>query len=90
MTITEVDPPAHLPLLELEGVTAGLDWAHEDHAVAIVDSIGRAVQRFTIVHTEAGLRELVRRLHKAGVRLRVHLLAFFPGPVRLSTSSTAR
>jgi hypothetical protein len=43
------------------GVTAGLDWATEDHAVAIVDSGGLVVRRFTVPHTVAGLGELVRR-----------------------------
>lgn len=48
------------------GVTAGLDWTTDDHVVAIVDSVGEVVQRFTVPHTAAGLRELVRRLTDAG------------------------
>jgi len=56
-----------LPATPPGGVTAGLDWATEDHAVAIVDSGGQVVQRFTVAHTAAGLSELVRRLTKAGV-----------------------
>jgi transposase len=47
-------------------VTAGLDWATDDHVVSIVDSSGQVVARFTIEHTATGLGELVRRLAKAG------------------------
>lgn len=60
---------AHIPALPATppgGVTAGLDWATEDHAVAIVDSAGQVVARFTVPHTAAGLGELVRRLAAAG------------------------
>src|SRR4030088_2910864 len=46
--------------------TAGVDWARDDHAVAVVDASGQVVERFTVVHTAAGLRDLVRRLAKAG------------------------
>jgi transposase len=49
------------------GVTAGVDWATEDHAVAVVDHTGRQTQRFTVASTVAGLRELVRRLRASGV-----------------------
>jgi transposase len=47
--------------------TAGVDWARDDHAVAVVDVSGQVVERFTVVHTAAGLRDLVRRLAKVGV-----------------------
>lgn len=56
-----------LPTSPPGGVTAGLDWATEDHAVAIVDTAGQVAQRFTVPHTVTGLRELVRRLTVAGV-----------------------
>jgi transposase len=46
--------------------TAGLDWARDDHAVAVVDASGQVVERFTVAHTAAGLRDLVRRLDKLG------------------------
>ena len=48
-------------------VTAGIDWASEDHWVAIVDDRGRAVERFAVAHTAPDLRRLVQRLHRAGV-----------------------
>lgn len=49
-------------------VTAGVDWASQDHAVAIVDDQGRPVDRFSVTHTASGLRRLVARLRRAGVR----------------------
>jgi transposase len=47
--------------------TAGIDWASEDHAVAIVDPDGVAIHRFTTEHTGVGLRVLVKQLKRAGV-----------------------
>jgi transposase len=48
-------------------VTAGLDWAHDDHAVAVVDARGRELLRHTVEHTAAGLRELIEVLARLGV-----------------------
>jgi transposase len=48
------------------GVTAGIDWASADHAVCIVDAAGAVVTRFAVEHTGEGLRDLVRRLARAG------------------------
>jgi hypothetical protein len=48
-------------------VTAGLDWATADHAVAIVNSKGTITEQVPVDATGAGLRELVRRLRRAGV-----------------------
>ncbi|MEO7421629.1 MAG: IS110 family transposase [Ornithinibacter sp.] len=48
-------------------VCAGLDWAQDDHAVCVVDPEGQVTDRFTIEHTAAGLKALVRRLLGAGV-----------------------
>jgi len=48
-------------------VTAGIDWASEDHAVAIVDDTGVAIDRFQVAHTAPELRRLVSRLRRAGV-----------------------
>lgn len=44
------------------GRFAGIDWAKDSHAVCVVDARGSAVARFEVAHTDAGLRELVRRL----------------------------
>lgn len=62
------DAPLSLPSTAPGGVTAGLDWARDDHAVAVVDTAGTIVNRFTVAHTDAGLGELIRRLRGAGVR----------------------
>jgi transposase len=55
-----------LPAIPPGGVTAGLDWATDDHVVAVVDTRGQVADRFTVAHTAAGLDELVRRLTAAG------------------------
>jgi transposase len=59
--------PTALPELPPNDVTAGIDWARDDHAVAIVDGRGRQIHRCTVEHTTAGLRELVTTLGKHGV-----------------------
>jgi hypothetical protein len=56
-----------LPEDPVNGVTAGVDWARDDHAVSVVDSRGREIFRDTIAHTGAGLRELVSLLGRHGV-----------------------
>jgi transposase len=48
-------------------VTAGIDWASIEHAVSIVDEAGVQRDRFVVAHTAPGLRQLVRRLRRAGV-----------------------
>jgi len=55
------DLPAQRP------VTAGVDWAKDDHAVSIVAPDGQQLDRFGVAHHAAGLRTLVRRLLAAGV-----------------------
>jgi transposase len=48
-------------------VTAGVDWAKDDHAVCVVGDQGEALERFTVRHDAAGLRQLAARLLHAGV-----------------------
>lgn len=48
-------------------LSAGVDWASQDHAVCIVGPKGEPLQRFTIKHDRAGLNDMVRRLLRAGV-----------------------
>ena len=55
-----------LPEEPANGVTAGIDWARDDHAVSVVDARGREISRRTVGHTAAGLRELVSILARAG------------------------
>jgi len=47
--------------------TAGVDWAAEDHAVAIVAGDGERIDRFPVAHDAAGLRMMVRKLLAAEV-----------------------
>ena len=51
---------------------AGIDWATEGHAICVIDGSGSVIERFEVEHTEAGLRDLVRRLrasHVGGVAI---------------------
>jgi transposase len=48
------------------GVTAGIDWARDDHAISVVDARGREISRCIIEHSAAGLRELAAVLARAG------------------------
>ncbi|WP_308284387.1 IS110 family transposase [Pseudonocardia oceani] len=69
-TITDLstDPSSELPPFPPGGVTAGVDWASTDHAVAVVDDTGAAIDRFTVSAKASGLRELVTHLTGAGVQ----------------------
>lgn len=57
-----------LPRTAPGGLTAGLDWAKDDHVVCVVDSTGEVHDRFTLDHSSTGLAALVRRLDKIGCR----------------------
>ena len=48
-------------------ICAGIDWAKDDHAIAIIGLDGEILDRFAVDHDAAGLKALVRRLLKAGV-----------------------
>ncbi|HVM26965.1 MAG TPA: transposase [Mycobacteriales bacterium] len=50
----------------LNGLTAGLDWAKDDHVVCVVDDSGEVTARFAVQHTSSGLRSIVQRLVKLG------------------------
>lgn len=56
-----------VPVMEGPRVTAGIDWASTDHAVAVVDAHGVQQDRFSVTHSRTGLCQLVRRLARAGV-----------------------
>ena len=58
-------PPA-LPAQPANGLTCGIDWARDDHAVSVVDGRGCEVHRSTIEHSAAGLRELMAVLARTG------------------------
>jgi transposase len=56
-----------LPNEPANGVTGGIDWARDDHAVAVVDHAGREVCRDTVEHTAEGLSVLLKLLNRHGV-----------------------
>jgi transposase len=58
---------AQLPEDPPGGVTGGLDWARDDHAVSVVDARGRELVRHSVEHSAAGLAELVEVLACAKV-----------------------
>ncbi len=58
---------AQLPDDPPNGVTGGLDWARDDHAVSVVDARGRELVRHSVEHSAAGLAELVDVLARADV-----------------------
>ena len=60
-------PNNTLPEFPPNDVTAGVDWARDDHAIAIVDDRGRQIHRCAVEHTVAGLRQLITTLGKHGV-----------------------
>lgn len=47
--------------------TAGVDWAQDDHAVAVVAADGEQTHRFSIAHNAAGLRAMIKQLVGAAV-----------------------
>jgi transposase len=55
-----------LPAEPAHGFICGIDWARDDHAIAIVDGLGHQVYRGTVEHSAAGLRELVAVLARTG------------------------
>jgi transposase len=61
----EYAPPV-LPTEPPNGLTCGIDWARDDHAVAIIDQRGAVVHRSTVEHSAAGLMELVAVLARCG------------------------
>ncbi|MGV1080949.1 MAG: IS110 family transposase, partial [Candidatus Nanopelagicales bacterium] len=59
--------PIGLPESPVNDVTAGIDWARDDHAACIVDGRGRKVAATMVEHTTAGLREMIAFLGRHGV-----------------------
>jgi transposase len=51
-------------------VTAGIDWASDNHVLSVLDSEGEVVERVTVAHSKAGIARLVgvlARYRVAGV-----------------------
>lgn len=61
-----VSGPTSLPTQPRNGLTAGVDWAKDDHAVCVLDASGEVRDRFSVPHTATGLSGLLRRLTKLG------------------------
>ncbi|WP_406047187.1 IS110 family transposase [Kribbella sp. NBC_00889] len=55
-----------LPEFPPNDLTAGVDWARDDHALCIVDGRGRKIATTTVEHTTAGLRDLTNFLGRHG------------------------
>lgn len=53
-----------LPFQPRDGVTVGIDWARDDHAISVVDPHGREIDRRVVAHTDAGIRELLKLLDR--------------------------
>ena len=49
-------------------VTAGVDWAKDDHAVCVVGDQGEVIDRFAVAHDAAGLKRMTSRLLRASVQ----------------------
>jgi transposase len=60
-------PHDALPEFPPNDLTAGVDWARDDHALSIVNGRGREIHRCSVPHTSGGLRDLVRVLRRHGV-----------------------
>jgi hypothetical protein len=54
--------PHALPEVAANDVTGGLDWARDDHAVSVVNNRSREIDRCTVEHSTAGLRDLTALL----------------------------
>jgi hypothetical protein len=59
--------PVMLAVEPVNGLTCGIDWARDDHAVSVVDGRGCEVHRCTVEHSATGLRELIALLLGCGV-----------------------
>lgn len=67
MKSASTTPSSKLPDRPVNGLTAGIDWASENHAVSVVNDHGGEVARTTLEHTAAGLRAMVKFLVNHGV-----------------------
>ena len=48
-------------------VTAGVDWAKDNHAVCVLDADGEPIERFTVTHNKTGLARLNTSLDRHGI-----------------------
>ena len=59
-------PPVRLADQPADGLTCGIDWARDDHAIVIIDSDARPVYRGVIEHSAKGLKDLIAVLARTG------------------------
>lgn len=59
--------PVRLADHPAKGLTCGIDWARDDHAVAIIDTDARVVYRGVIEHSARGLKHLIAVVTHHGV-----------------------
>jgi transposase len=59
--------PVRLADQPANGLTSGIDWARDDHAVAVIDIDARPVYRGVIEHSAKGLQDLISVLRRTGV-----------------------
>ncbi len=55
------------PTTGRERISAGVDWAKDDHAVCVVGADGEVLDQFSVRHDAAGLKSMVTRLLNIGV-----------------------
>ena len=60
--------PVRLADQPANGVTCGIDWARDDHAVGIIDADARVIYRGVIEHSAKGLKNLIAVVTHHGVR----------------------
>ena len=60
-------PPVRLADQPANGLTCGIDWARDDHAIVIIDTDARRVYRGVIEHSAKGLKDLTAVLARTGV-----------------------
>ncbi len=46
----------------MQGTSAGIDWASEEHALCVVDAAGKKLAGELFAHDEAGIRQLLARM----------------------------
>lgn len=67
MSVTDPTEPVERPRPVSAQPTGGVDWAKDDHAVAVVAPDGAQTLRFSVTHDATGLRSMIKRLLGAGV-----------------------
>lgn len=59
--------PTVLAMEPVNGLTCGIDWARDDHAVSVVDARGNEIHRDAVAQSASGLQTLPMLLTRIGV-----------------------